>query len=191
MPDPNPSADPPPPGGSMLGGLSGPGASISPTPIEEDGVAGDRRERAESIGRAMNILLVEDSVVEARLAMGVLRSGQIKHHLNWLRDGAEAIDYLRREGRFANAVRPDLVLLDLRLPGADGAEVLAVVRDDPRLRDLPVVVMTSSTDEQDVKITSELTVQAYMTKPVNLEQFLDVVEKLKDYWKADMLVPRR
>ena len=147
--------------------------------------------RSESVGRPMNILLIEDSILEARLTMGALRKGKVEHKLHWLRNGTEGIAYLKQAGRFEDATRPDLVLLDLRLPGVDGADVLTMVRDDPKLQDLPVVVMTSSTDEEDSRHAAELDVQAYMTKPVDLEKFLDVVEKLKGCWKADMVLPTR
>ena len=164
---------------------------LDPDSLSAGSFPHEREDAPEAVGRPMNILLIEDSVLEARLAMGVLRKGRIEHKLNWLRNGTEGIAYLKQTGRFANAARPDLVLLDLRLPGVDGADLLAMVREDPKLAELPVVIMTSSTDEEDSRRAAELDVQSYMTKPVDLEKFLDVVEKLKDYWKADMLVPGR
>ena len=166
-------------GGGPLGGTGEPESFVEPH--------GGR----ESVGRPMNILLIEDSVLEARLTMGALRKGNIEHRLNWLRNGTEGIAYLKQTGRFAKSVRPDLVLLDLRLPGVDGADVLTMVRDDSKLRELPIVVMTSSTEEDDSRHAAKLDVQAYMTKPVDLEKFLTVVEELKDFWKADMVLPTR
>lgn len=142
-----------------------------------------------SIGRPMEILLVEDSLTAARVTMGALRHGQIKHRLTWLSDGNEALEFLFRRGKFSRAPRPDLLLLDLGLPGRDGREVLAELRADEDLRTIPVVVMTASTDEQDLAHSEQLAVECYLTKPVDLEKFLFVVNELRRFWHADMILP--
>jgi len=145
----------------------------------------------ETVGRPMEVLLIEDSVPAARLAIGGLRKGQFEHRLTWLRDGEEATQFLHCEGVFARAPRPDLILLDLGLPGKDGRQVLAEIKVDDRLRSIPVVIMTASTDQQDMLVSEDLHVEAYLVKPVELTKFLDLVTKLKHFWKADMIVPTR
>ena len=146
--------------------------------------------RREAVGRPMEILLIEDSLTAARLAMGTLKNGGIEHRLTWLRDGEEGLEFIRREGHFSQAPRPDLVLLDLRLPGIDGEEVLAGIRGNDETRDIAVVVMTSSYDEDEECRIRDLEVQAYLRKPVELSKFLSVVEELKHFWRADMILPQ-
>jgi CheY-like chemotaxis protein len=137
----------------------------------------------------MEILLIEDSLTAARVTMGALRNGQIKHRLTWLSDGNEALEFLFRRGKFVRAPRPDLVLLDLGLPGRDGREVLAEIRGEEDLRSIPVVVMTASTDEHDLAASEQLAVECYLTKPVDLAKFLFVIGELRRFWHADMILP--
>ena len=140
----------------------------------------------ETVGRAMEILLVEDSLTFARLAIGALKSGQVQHRLTWLADGAEAWEFLKRRGPYTSAPRPDLLLLDLKLPGLDGTELLARLRADADLKTLPVIVMTG---EGDSFATGELPVEAFLTKPLAFDKFLDIVRQLSAFWQHDMLVP--
>jgi chemotaxis family two-component system response regulator Rcp1 len=140
----------------------------------------------ETIGRPMEILLVEDSLTFARLAINALRKGQVQHRLTWLTDGAEAWRFLQREGTYANAPRPDLLLLDLKLPGIEGRELLARIRDETELQHLPVVVMTG-----DEEATCELPVEAFLTKPLDFDKFIGIVQQLSHLWRADMIVPMR
>ena len=142
-----------------------------------------------TVGRPMEILLVEDSLMSARLTMGGLRKGRVPHRLTWLTDGDEALEFLHRRGKYRQAPRPDLILLDLGLPGKDGREVLTEVRGDEGLKDIPVVVLTASTDEEDKAQTERLQVESYLTKPVDLEKFQTLVTQLSRFWKADMVVP--
>lgn len=143
----------------------------------------------DTIGRPMEILLVEDSLTDACLTIGSLKKGQIQHRLTLIRDGAEAMEFLNQQGKFARAPRPDLVLLDLHLPKKDGLEVLAEIKADHSLQTLPIVVLTASDDQED-KLRSELLgVDAYITKPVELDKFLSVVKQLKNYWHADLILP--
>lgn len=140
----------------------------------------------ETVGRPMEILLVEDSLMFARIAIGALQQGRILHRLTWLADGAEALAFLRREGKYAVAPHPDLLLLDLKLPGMDGRELLATVRSDDLLKSLPVVVMTGEGEKAQL---GDLRVEAFLTKPLDLPKFIEIVQKLSSFWKADMMLP--
>ena len=140
----------------------------------------------ETVGRPMEILLVEDSLTFARLAIGALKNGHVPHRLTWLTDGADAWEFLKRRGAYVNAPRPDLLLLDLKLPGLDGTELLARLRADGNLKTLPVIVMTG---ERDTFAASELPVEAYLTKPLAFDKFLEIVRQLSAFWQADMLIP--
>jgi len=142
-----------------------------------------------SISRPMEILLVEDSLVDARFTMVSLKQGEIRHRLTLVCDGEEAIAFLRREGVFARAPRPDLVLLDLLLPKMNGLEVLAEIREDESLCDVPVVVLTAAADEE-FRLQSEfLGVEGYIAKPVDLHKFLQIVRDLKKHWHSDLVLP--
>lgn len=142
----------------------------------------------ETVGRPMEILLIEDSLMAARLAMGALKKSGIDHRLSWMSDGLEARKFLMQEGKFARAPRPDLILLDLHLPSIDGRTLLRSIRETPVLKDTPVIIMTGTAGEQDVKEFESLDVQGFLVKPVDQQKFLAIVEKLKNYWKADMIV---
>jgi CheY-like chemotaxis protein len=142
-----------------------------------------------TIGRPMEVLLVEDSLVDARFTMTSLRSGEIRHRLTLVRDGEEALTFLRREGVFARAPRPDLILLDLLLPKLNGLEVLAAVRQDEKLADIPVVVLTGLLDDELRSRAEVLGVDGYINKPVDWEKFLAMVRSLKDRWQSDLLLP--
>jgi len=145
--------------------------------------------RNETIGRPMEILLVEDSLMSARLTIGALKNSTIQHRLTWLKDGDDASEFLHSRGIYAQAPRPDLVLLDLELPGKDGRELLQELRGLESLSEVPVVILTSSTDEEDVAATERLQVEGYLTKPVDLPAFLQLVKNLSRFWRADMIVP--
>lgn len=142
-----------------------------------------------TVGRPMDILLVEDSLTAARLTMGGLKSGKIPHRLTWVTDGEDALAFLYKSGKYSRAPRPDLILLDLGLPKKDGRQVLREVREDPTLAGIPVVVLTASTDQEDRLASEQLQVEAYLTKPVNLEKFLGLVTKLSRFWHEDMILP--
>lgn len=142
-----------------------------------------------TVGRPMDILLVEDSLTSARLTMGGLKSGQVQHRLTWVTNGEDALEFLRQKGKFGRAPRPDLILLDLGLPKKDGREVLREIKADPNLAEIPVVVLTASTDQEDRLASERLQVESYLTKPVNVESFLDLVAKLSRFWHADMILP--
>ena len=143
----------------------------------------------QSIGRSMEILLVEDSLVDARFTMVALKQGEIRHRLTLVCDGEEAIAFLLRKGVFARAPRPDLVLLDLLMPKMNGLEVLAEIREDENLRDIPVVVLTAAADEN-LRLQCEfLGVDGYIAKPVELRKFLQIVRDLGNHWRSDLVLP--
>ncbi|QDU37800.1 Response regulator rcp1 [Maioricimonas rarisocia] len=143
----------------------------------------------ETVGRPMEVLLVEDSLMAARLTIGALKQGKIEHRMTWLTSGEEAQQFLCRQGKFVRAPQPDLVLLDLMLPGISGQELLSEIRQDDELKDIPVVIMTGTAEENVEESCRNLRVQGFLTKPINLDEFLDLVAQLKDYWKADMILP--
>lgn len=137
----------------------------------------------------MEILLVEDSLTAARLTIGALKNGGLEHRMTWLTDGLEASEFLHRIGKFARAPQPDLVLLDMMLPGKSGRELLEEMRSNDDLKGIPVVIMTGTVAADAAADLQQLHVQGFLTKPVDLEDFLKLVEELKGYWKADMIVP--
>ncbi|MBA3457032.1 MAG: response regulator [Deltaproteobacteria bacterium] len=137
----------------------------------------------------IEILLVEDNPGDVRLTQEALREGKVKNNLHVARDGVEALAYLRREGPYKDAVRPDLVLLDLNLPKKDGREVLAEIKSDPKLKMLPVVVLTTSSAETDIVGTYSQYANCYITKPVDLEQFVKVVKSIDDFWLTVVRLP--
>jgi CheY-like chemotaxis protein len=145
--------------------------------------------KEDTVGRPMEILLVEDNLADARLTIEALRDGNVKHRLTLIRDGLEAHEFLYREGKFARAPRPDLILLDLHLPGMHGRELLEEIKDDFDLQQIPVVILTSSSDQEDLLRSQVLQVESYLIKPVDMEKFLGVVRELKRYWHADVILP--
>jgi len=140
-------------------------------------------------GEPIEILLIEDSPDDADLTVDVLREGRIYNRVTVIEDGVEAMAYLRREGHHATALRPDLILLDLNLPRKNGREVLAEIKQDPELRRIPVVVMTSSDDEKDILAAYDLYVNCYVTKPVDLNQFIGVVRSIEKFWLSIVKLP--
>jgi len=142
-------------------------------------------------GRAIEILLVEDNPGDVRLTIEGLNEGKVRNNLHVARDGVEALDFLRRQGRFPDAVRQDLILLDLNLPRMDGREVLAEIKSDPDLKTIPVVVLTTSRAEQDILHSYQLQANCYITKPVDLEQFITVVRSIEDFWLTIVTLPNR
>ncbi len=143
----------------------------------------------EMVGRPMEILLVEDSLLDARVAMLALKEGQVQHRLTLLRDGEEALEFLFRKGKFAQAPRPDLILLDLLMPKKDGREVLTVLKGDFHLKSIPIVVLTASDEAREQVVDEELEVDSFMTKPVDIEKFLMVIRELKSGLLADVILP--
>ena len=137
----------------------------------------------------VEILLVEDSLIDARLTITALRKGGLKHRLTLIRDGAQATEFLFRRRRFAQAPRPDLILLDMLLPKKTGLELLAEVGEDNDLKKIPVVVLTATEDHHTERQCRKHGVEHYIPKPVNVEKFLGVVKKLKHHWHHDLILP--
>jgi chemotaxis family two-component system response regulator Rcp1 len=138
----------------------------------------------------VEILLVEDNPGDVRLTTEALRDAKVRNHLTVAPDGVEALAMLRREGRYAAVPRPDLVLLDLNLPKKSGREVLEEVKRDEALKHIPVVILTTSQAERDIVETYRLQANAYVTKPVNLEQFLKVIQTIEEFWLEIVKLPR-
>jgi len=139
--------------------------------------------------RPIEILLVEDSPGDVRLTKEALKEGKVLNHLHIAGDGVEALAFLRREGSYAGVPRPDLILLDLNLPRKDGREVLETIKEDPELRRIPVVILTTSSAERDVLQSYDLHANCYVTKPVDLQQFISVVRSVEDFWLTVVKLP--
>jgi len=141
--------------------------------------------------RPIEILLVEDNPGDVRLTREALKEGKVRNNMYVATDGEEALAFLRRQGRHAEAARPDLILLDLNLPKKGGREVLEEIKDDPDLKRIPVVVLTISKAEQDVLKSYNLHANCYITKPVDLDQFIEVVKSIEDFWLTVVMLPPR
>jgi len=134
-------------------------------------------------------LLVEDNPGDARLAMEALKDAKVNNNLNWVKDGVEAMTFLRRQGEYTDAPRPDVVLLDLNLPKKDGREVLADIKGDDDLRRIPVVILTVSGAEEDIMKTYNLHANCYIQKPLDLGQFIEVVKSIESFWLTIVKLP--
>jgi chemotaxis family two-component system response regulator Rcp1 len=138
----------------------------------------------------IEILLVEDNPGDVRLTMEALKEDKVHNSLHVVTDGVEAMAFLRKEEKYANAPRPDLILLDLNLPKKDGREVLAEIKADGDLRRIPVVILTTSQAEEDIVKTYDLYANCYITKPVDLDQFIRVVKYIEDFWLTIVKLPK-
>lgn len=141
--------------------------------------------------RPVELLLIEDNPGDVRLIRGALAEARSPNNLHIVADGEKATAFLKRRGEFADAARPELVILDLNLPRKDGREVLAEIRADPELGRIPVVVLTTSDDEQDIVRAYELHASCYLTKPVDLEQFLETIRLIDEFWLTAVKLPGR
>lgn len=138
----------------------------------------------------LNILLVEDNPGDARLAQEALKDSKVHNTLHHVEDGVEAMAFLRAQAEYAGMPSPDLILLDLNLPKKDGREVLAEVKEDPDLRSIPVVVMTTSEAERDLIKSYHLHANAYIVKPVDFDRFVEVVQAIEDFWFTVVKLPK-
>jgi two-component system, chemotaxis family, response regulator Rcp1 len=142
-------------------------------------------------GRVIDILLVDDDLEDLRLMVEALKQTTMCYNLHFAHDGVEAMAFLRRQGKFAAAPRPDIILLDLNMPCKDGREVLAEVKQDRDLKLIPVVVLTTSADEEDIRHSFGLHANSYVTKPADLQQFKFVVKAIEDFWFGISTLPCR
>jgi len=140
-------------------------------------------------GEPIEILLVEDSPDDIELTTMALRDGKVRNHVSVVEDGEEAMAFLRRQGPNADAPRPDLILLDLNLPRKSGREVLAEIKTDADLKRIPVVIMTTSSDEKDILQAYNCNANCYVTKPVDLDQFIGVVKSIENFWLTVVKLP--
>jgi len=143
-----------------------------------------------SNGLPIEILLVEDSPGDVRLTQEALRDAKVRNHLSVATDGVDAMDFLRRKGQHAKAPRPDLILLDLNLPKKGGREILAEIKADNDLKTIPVVILTTSSSDEDILRSYRLHANCYVTKPVDLDSFLKVVNSVENFWLAIVKYPR-
>jgi len=139
----------------------------------------------------LDILLVEDNPGDVVITEEALLEGKVHSRLSVVEDGVEALAFLRREGQYARSPKPDLILLDLNLPRMDGRELLAEIKADEKLRRIPVVVLTTSKAEEDILRTYDLHANCYISKPVGMEQFIEVVKKIDDFWLTVVKLPNR
>ena len=146
---------------------------------------------AGSFNRSIDILMVEDDPGDVDLTRETLEDSKITVSLNVVEDGVMALEYLRQKGQYANAKRPDMILLDLNLPKKDGREVLAEIKNDPNLKSIPVVVLTTSDANKDIVRTYDLGANCYITKPVGLEQFSTVVKSIENFWFTIVKLPKK
>ncbi|HEY5292013.1 MAG TPA: response regulator [Burkholderiales bacterium] len=137
----------------------------------------------------VEILLVEDNPGDVRLTKEALKEGKVYSTLHWAKDGVEALEFLRHQGKFAGVPRPDIILLDLNLPKKDGREVLSEIKNDDDLKRIPVVILTTSKAEEDVLRSYQLHANCYVTKPVDLEKFIVVVQSIDKFWLTVVTLP--
>jgi chemotaxis family two-component system response regulator Rcp1 len=135
------------------------------------------------------IFLVEDNKADIRLIQEALKTSLLPHQVITVRDGVEAMNYLHQEGEYANAPRPDLILLDLNLPKKDGREVLAEIKSDPQLKRIPVVILTTSKNQDDIFHSYDLHANCYITKPRNLSQLFQIIQSIEKFWFSTVTLP--
>ena len=141
------------------------------------------------MGRPIEILLVEDNPGDVRLTVEAFKEGKVRNNLHIAEDGVEALSFLRLEDKYSDVPHPDIILLDLNLPKKDGREVLAEIKEDPLLKRIPVVILTTSKAEEDIIKTYDLHANCYVTKPVDLDQFLHLVKSIEGFWLTVVKLP--
>jgi chemotaxis family two-component system response regulator Rcp1 len=142
-----------------------------------------------SQSKPIEILLVEDSPSDAALTIEALKAGKIANRLTHVEDGVEAMDFLRRRGKYADAARPDLIMLDLNLPRKDGRDVLEEIKTDQNLKIIPIIVLTTSRADEDILRSYELNANCYITKPVDFDHFIGVVKSIENFWLTVVTLP--
>jgi CheY-like chemotaxis protein len=144
---------------------------------------------SKAIGKPIEILLVEDNPGDVRLTKEALKEGKVLNKLHTVEDGMEALAFLNQEGKYADVPRPELILLDLNLPKKDGRDVLAEIKSNGDLKRIPVVVLTTSRSEEDILKSYDLNANCYITKPVDLDQFISVVKSINEFWLSIVKLP--
>jgi two-component system, chemotaxis family, response regulator Rcp1 len=139
--------------------------------------------------RPIEILLVEDSPSDANLTIRSLESSNLTNQIHWVEDGETAMEFLRQRGEHPQSPRPDLILLDLNLPGMNGCEVLQAVKADPQLHKIPIVILTTSDNQTDINFAYQMNANCYITKPVNLEQFVQAIQMISTFWLTVVKLP--
>jgi two-component system, chemotaxis family, response regulator Rcp1 len=142
-------------------------------------------------GKAIDILLIDDSMGDVELITEVLQDSKVKNNLHVVNDGVQAMEFLKQIGKYKKAIRPDLIFLDLNMPRKDGREVLKEIKSDKTLRQIPVVIMTTSEDEQDISNSYDLQANCYVTKPLDFEQFIKVVRSIENFWFTVVQLPTK
>ena len=146
---------------------------------------------SQTIAKSIEILLVEDNSGDVRLTQEVLKDNKLRNNMYVAGDGVEAMMFLHREDKYADAPRPDVILLDLNLPKKDGREVLAEIKRDPNLKSIPVVILTTSNADEDIIKSYNLHANCYVTKPIDLNQFIKVVKSIKEFWLTVVKLPAK
>jgi CheY-like chemotaxis protein len=144
-----------------------------------------------TMGKSIEVLLVEDNPADVRLTLEAFKESKVETHLSVVEDGIEALAFLRREGKYVNAPRPDLILLDLNIPRKNGRTLLAEIKEEENLRSIPVVVLTTSQAESDILTTYRYHANCYITKPVDFELFVKVVKSIENFWFKTVELPPR
>ncbi|MCH8108658.1 MAG: response regulator [Chloroflexi bacterium] len=142
-----------------------------------------------ALSRPVEILLVEDNPGDVRLTEEAFKEGKLSNNLSVAGDGVEALAFLRQEGEYASSPRPDLILLDLNLPLKSGHEVLREIKSDPAIRRIPVIILTTSSAEQDILSTYDLHANCHITKPVDLNQFIKIIQSIESFWLSIVELP--
>ena len=139
--------------------------------------------------RPIHILLVEDSPGDARLTQEVFKGAKIRNEITWVDDGEKALQYLRKQGEYKAALRPDMVLLDLNMSRKDGREVLQEIKNDHSLKSIPVIILTTSSAQEDIFKSYQLYANCYIRKPIDLHEFIDIVKMIESFWLSIVLLP--
>lgn len=137
----------------------------------------------------IEILLIEDNLGDNRLTTEVFKEAEVTNHIQIVTNGVDAMEYLNRENEYKNAKRPDIILLDLNIPKKDGREILMEIKEDPELKCIPIIVLTTSQSELDIKTTYEHYANAYITKPIDLNKFIKVMKSVEEYWLGTVELP--
>jgi CheY-like chemotaxis protein len=141
--------------------------------------------------KPVEILLVEDNAGDILLTVDALKEGRVFNHVNVVKDGEEAVKYLKKQGEFAQVITPDLILLDINLPKKNGLQVLQEIKSDPELKKIPVVVLTSSSADEDIINAYDNHVNCYIRKPIELDNFIEVIKKIEDFWFSIVKLPNQ